>query len=94
MYFIDAFFGFGEVGAHDPPLHMPVHQAQVVFIDYFTRYMVARKETAVSVQFGQKGFIVMNKCNYHELVNRDKFINKMTDCLYFCAFLKSCLTTG
>ena len=86
MNLINAFFGFGEVGPHYPPLHMPVHQAQIVFINDLARYVVARKETAVGVYFGQKGFIVMNKCDCHELANRDKFINKMTDCLYFCAF--------
>jgi hypothetical protein len=54
---------------------MPVHKAQIVRIDHLTRYIVARKETHVGVNFGQKGFIVMNKCNYHHQVNRDKFIN-------------------
>jgi hypothetical protein len=89
MDLVNTFFGFGEVGAHHPPFYMPVHQAQIVFAYYLTRYMVARKETTVGVHFGQKGFIIINKCNYHGLVNRDKFINKMTDCLYFCAFLKA-----
>lgn len=37
----------------------------------------------------------MDKSDGHEVANRDKIINKMTDCLYFCAFLLKCqLTVG
>src|SRR6185503_9952722 len=77
----NAFFGFRQVAAHHPPFHVPVHKAQLVFVNNFALYLVSIEKPCISIHTWQKGLIVMYKCYDHRTANWDKFLNKMTGLL-------------